>query len=71
MRSKTIFNAKRVYVTDFGAEEYLDGAMMRYSVESRRKYPNGETLAYFSHEAHARLFAEALAAAKEKPNDNR
>lgn len=47
----------QITVEDYGKEEYLDGAQMRYAVHGK-----GYTLAYFSDKEDAHLFAKAKSA---------
>ena len=48
---------RQITVKDYGREEYLDGACMRYAVRGR-----SYTLAYFSDKEDAHLFAKAKSA---------
>ena len=48
-----------VTIKDYGRPEYLDGAMMQYSVVLG-EYLKGETIAHCETLEHARLLANAL-----------
>ena len=62
--TKTIFAKNKVYVADCKRPEYLDGAMMQFTVTEKEKYPCGRTLAYFDTREDALLFATAKALTK-------
>ncbi len=51
-----------INIHDWGREEYLDGAMMQYSVIVGGEYPNGNTVAYCKDIETARALAIALSA---------
>lgn len=57
---------KSITLHDFGREEYLDGATMRYEIISGT-YLNGSTLAYFARLADAAIFAKVKAEQTGRP----
>jgi hypothetical protein len=52
-------------IVDWGREEYLDGAMMRYCVQTNGGWPKGTTIAYCASLDIARALANGLAAPDE------